>query len=51
MSAPLTVDGLNPTERTKCERFTRIMGYMRPMDAANPGKQQEFADRQYYRYG
>lgn len=50
MTAPQTVEGLDPAERTKCERYSRIMGYMRPIDAANPGKQQEAADRLYYRY-
>jgi ribonucleoside-triphosphate reductase (formate) len=28
-----------------CERWTRVVGYYRPVDAFNPGKQQEYHDR------
>lgn len=31
-----------------CEVWSRIVGYMRPVQAWNPGKQQEFADRQVF---
>ena len=40
---------LKNEERTKCEIWTRVMGYLRPKDAANPGKQGEFAERKLYR--
>lgn len=36
-------------ERTRCEIWTRVMGYHRPVQAWNPGKQQEHADRRYFR--
>ena len=32
-------------ERTPCEIWSRVMGYHRPVDQWNPGKQQEFQDR------
>jgi hypothetical protein len=36
---------LNDTERTKCEIWTRVMGYHRPVANFNPGKQSEFRER------
>lgn len=39
---------LDDIERTKCEVWTRIMGYYRPKEYANAGKQQEFVDRKYF---
>ncbi len=36
------------TERTKCEVWTRVMGYHRPIDSWNKGKKQEYADRVYF---
>jgi len=41
--------GINLEERTRCEVWTRVMGYHRPISAANPGKQQEHRDRRYFR--
>ena len=38
-------------ERTRCEVWTRCMGYHRPVDAFNPGKQSEHAERQYFDNG
>jgi anaerobic ribonucleoside-triphosphate reductase len=35
-------------ERTRCEVWTRVMGYHRPVSAWNPGKQSEHAERQYF---
>lgn len=32
-------------ERQPCEVYSRIVGYIRPIDQWNEGKQQEFADR------
>lgn len=40
--------GLAPAERTRCEVWTRVCGYHRPVSAYNPGKQSEYADRSYY---
>lgn len=33
----------------KCEVFSRIVGYLRPVGQWNEGKQQEFKDRTYFR--
>lgn len=35
-------------ERQACERWTRVMGYFRPVDGFNIGKKQEFKDRKYF---
>jgi len=35
-------------KRTKCEIYSRVVGYMRPVSQWNPGKIQEFNDRRYY---
>lgn len=40
---------LKDSERTKCEVWTRVMGYYRPIDYFNKGKQQEFKDRMYFK--
>ena len=39
---------LDDTERTRCEVWTRVMGYHRPVAAWNPGKQSEHAERRYF---
>lgn len=31
--------------RTKCEVWSRVVGYMRPINSWNDGKQAEFKDR------
>ena len=35
---------LKDEERTKCEIWTRVMGYHRPISSFNIGKQGEFFD-------
>ncbi|ADC64112.1 anaerobic ribonucleoside-triphosphate reductase [Allochromatium vinosum] len=40
---------LDDTERTRCEVWTRVMGYHRPIDSFNVGKQAEHAERCYFR--
>lgn len=40
--------GLNEQERTRCEVWTRVMGYHRPVSQFNTGKQQEHKDRRYF---
>ena len=42
---------LTDDERTRCEVWTRVMGYHRPVSAFNPGKLQEHEDRVQYRVG
>lgn len=39
---------LDDEERTRCEVWTRVMGYHRPVSAWNPGKQSEHAERRYF---
>ncbi|WP_454774277.1 anaerobic ribonucleoside-triphosphate reductase [Janthinobacterium tructae] len=36
------------TERQRCEIWTRVMGYHRPVASFNIGKQGEFHERQYF---
>ena len=36
---------LSENERTRCEVWTRVMGYHRPVTAFNPGKQSEHRER------
>ena len=40
---------LKDEERTRCEVWTRVMGYHRPVSAFNPGKQAEHQERTYFR--
>lgn len=35
-------------QRTKCEIYTRVMGYYRPVSHFNIGKKSEFYSRQYF---
>ena len=43
-----TATRLDDAERTRCEVWTRVMGYHRPVSAWNPGKQSEHAERRYF---
>ncbi len=38
-------------ERTRCEIWTRVMGYHRPVSHYNPGKQAEFEERKLFEEG
>jgi len=38
----------NDSERTLTERWSRVMGYMRPVSDYNIGKKQEFKDRKSF---
>ncbi len=40
---------LRDSERTRCEVWSRVMGYHRPVTAFNRGKQQEHRDRKLFR--
>lgn len=35
-------------EATQCEVYSRVVGYIRPVDQFNKGKQKEFAEREVY---
>ena len=39
---------LKDEERTRCEVWTRVMGYHRPVGSFNRGKQGEFHERTYF---
>lgn len=45
---PLTHPLLEEHERQRCEVWTRVMGYHRPMASFNVGKQGEFHERAYF---
>ena len=36
-------------KRVPCEVYSRVVGYMRPVQQWNKGKQQEFKDRKPYK--
>lgn len=38
----------NSVTRTKCEIYTRVMGYYRPVSHFNIGKKSEFYSRNYF---
>lgn len=38
-------------KRQKCQVFTRVMGYLRPTDSFNKGKQSEAKERVYFEEG
>jgi ribonucleoside-triphosphate reductase len=38
----------NKLQRQKCEVYSRIVGYIRPVAQWNDGKQSEFRDRKEY---
>lgn len=37
------------SQRTKCEVYSRVVGYLRPVKQWNKGKQQEFSDREMFK--
>lgn len=43
---PITT--LHDHERVRCEVWTRVMGYHRPVSSWNPGKQSEHHERQFF---
>jgi len=46
----MKVDGIEikDSERTRCEVWTRVMGYHRPISSFNVGKKGEVAERKYF---
>jgi anaerobic ribonucleoside-triphosphate reductase len=40
---------LPAAERQKCEVWTRVMGYHRPVSSYNVGKKSEHAERKHFR--
>ncbi len=53
-TAPAPITGATTTvtipaeQRTKCEVWTRVMGYHRPINQFNIGKKQEALERTYF---
>jgi|OM-RGC.v1.031843696 Oxygen-sensitive ribonucleoside-triphosphate reductase len=43
------IEDLDASERTRCEVWTRVMGYHRPVHAFNAGKQAEHRERVGFR--
>ncbi len=41
-------DQTSLAKRVPCEVYSRIVGYLRPVQDWNEGKQQEFSDREVY---
>lgn len=39
---------LADSERQRCEVWSRVMGYHRPVESWNVGKKREHADRKFY---
>jgi len=44
----LLEDELKNVKGTKCEVYSRVVGYHRPVDNWNESKQEEFRDRETY---
>lgn len=42
------VEQLPQQQRQRCEVWTRVMGYHRPVSAFNPGKQSEHHERLHF---
>ena len=40
---------LNNKDRQKCEVWTRVMGYHRPVSEFNKGKRSEHSERQHFK--
>ncbi|MGO1540200.1 MAG: anaerobic ribonucleoside-triphosphate reductase [Luteimonas sp.] len=47
-ASPPTTTGLRPEERQRCEVWTRVMGYHRPVSSFNIGKKGEHAERRFF---
>ena len=47
-TAPCPEITLSDDERQRCEVWTRVMGYHRPVASFNTGKKGEFAERRHF---
>jgi ribonucleoside-triphosphate reductase len=43
------MEGENKQTRQACEVYSRVVGYIRPVQSWNPGKQSEFDDRRTFK--
>ena len=48
MNVPASAITLKDEERTRCEVWTRVMGYHRPVASFNIGKQGEHNERRFF---
>lgn len=48
MTDKSVVSPLQDHERQRCEVWTRVMGYHRPVSEFNPGKQAEHGERRHF---
>ena len=48
MSKALDTTALKEEERTRCEVWTRVMGYHRPVASFNRGKKSEHRERRFF---
>jgi hypothetical protein len=44
----VTIATLDESRRTRCEVWTRVMGYHRPVSSFNIGKKGEFKERLFF---
>lgn len=51
MATPEETIALDDDERQPCEVWTRVMGYHRPVESFNGGKQAEHAERLCFKVG
>ncbi len=42
------MEGNQQIDRQSCEVYSRVVGYIRPVEQWNPGKQSEFEDRKMF---
>lgn len=42
------MEGNQQSDRQSCEVYSRVVGYIRPVEQWNPGKQSEFEDRRMF---
>jgi len=49
MKTTQPTENLPENERTRCEIWTRVMGYHRPVSQFNVGKQSEHRERLHFR--
>ena len=40
---------MDKSKRTECQIWSRVVGYLRPVDKWNDGKQEEFKDRKLFK--
>ena len=48
VKAEMQIAELKESERQRCEVWTRVMGYHRPVSEFNPGKKSEHFERKHF---